>query len=734
MSNININTSIVGTFNINYIANDESDNISESNRNIYILPNINNPYINLKSGNFNINRMLIQATKPGSSNLYTDPGFIAYDQYNNSSEDFELIKNLVTIEHRRHSDKNDDTGILIYSEVNGNITIPNVVDSGKINTSIKPEYLFLFINGDDSNFYNSDWAPDNLDYQTAYFSIKYILNIPGYNSVSVTRKIYITDTITPLISLANITNPEQVVRFDNFTDNVQFNKIESYWYFDDENIPNGFTSGFTTPKSSIAGSIIIKDPSGNIQSSINTSIIGIWTIFYRFFSTYSTINLGGTPVNNANFIFDTTLDLNYANSDFLTKSYLISRQVVIGDSISPIIELKKIGNSLSNPITFGSNNSGKIYTEDDSIYGDNYNMYFYIPLESSDKPTLEDVLPNIYTVGEFNSNNIPSGNSEVIIRDNAGSSQIFNVTVNINRPPNFSMPSNTPKPNITRNLIGTDFNDAYNYTFFPVGGTVSNPAEYIITYTVKDQSNNSSNISRRLYIIDRSIPDIIFNTFTSPISSSTINDGLIYNKGSTTTGFSQNKILVSAYNASETTYVDEFGDIILKNVSFQSPPNFVNSYIKSRPYNTYLLEYNSNVSKYTIKTFYNLEVLDNIYFAARELTINPDSSNTFYSFDVSHSSLTNRGALRFKPESWGSGVSNTYTGPNSYTPQGTYHSYFTINFLNSNQADQYSGLVKLQEYNSSSSQWVDVSITNNISINTYDPNTNISPGGGIIIK
>ena len=134
MSNININTSIVGTFNINYIANDESDNISESNRNIYILPNVNNPYINLKSGNFNINRMLIQATKPGSSNLYTDPGFIAHDQYNNSSEDFELIKNLVTIEHRRHSNKNDNTGVLIYSEVNGNITIQNVVDSGKINT------------------------------------------------------------------------------------------------------------------------------------------------------------------------------------------------------------------------------------------------------------------------------------------------------------------------------------------------------------------------------------------------------------------------------------------------------------------------------------------------------------------------------------------------------------------------------------------------------------------------
>ena len=114
------------------------------------------------------------------------------------------------------------------------------------------------------------------------------------------------------------------------------------------------------------------------------------------------------------------MDSSYAVSDFLTRSYLLSRQVVIGDSISPVIELKQICNTISNPITFWSNNSGKLYTENDSIYGDNYNMYFYIPLESSDKPTLEDILPNIYTIGEYGSSNIPSGNSEIIVRDNAG--------------------------------------------------------------------------------------------------------------------------------------------------------------------------------------------------------------------------------------------------------------------------------------------------------------------------
>ena len=304
MSNITINTNQIGTYNLSYSGRDEASNVTVKNRNIYILPNLSQPSIVLKPSPYpNLDKELTSAQKPSSLLDYIDRGYIAHDQYGNSSEDFETLKNSVTIEHRRHDNKNDTNGYLIYSETNGSSTIYNVPDGGPITLKVKPQYLYLFKNGSSLPFYNPNglWEPSDDDYQTVYFSIKYILNIPGYDPLSVTRKVYITDITAPIINLASVSNPENIQAGSNFTDNATFTTLENYWYFDNETIPATYSSGITYPDdNNPIGSIVIRDPNGQDKTSIDTLIIGPWTIYDQFYCTY-TADINGTQINGAEF-------------------------------------------------------------------------------------------------------------------------------------------------------------------------------------------------------------------------------------------------------------------------------------------------------------------------------------------------------------------------------------------------------------------------------------------------
>ena len=731
MSSKTINRTNIGTYNVSYITTDEAGNSTTKDRNIFILSNIIQPTIQLKTNIHQLNRTLLSAVKPSSPIDYNDLGYIATDAYGNSSEDFPMLKRKVTTEHFEHTDKDDINGRLIYSETNGVENIPNGVDHpGKITQKVKSNYVYLFKDGILSSFYDNNWTPSNDDYQTAYFSIKYTFNLPGFNPVSVTRKIYITDVSPPLINIASVTNPEQIEAGSIFADNVTFNIIENYWYFDNQTVPSGGAIGFSYPdgNNDPNQSIVIKDPSGTTRNSINTSVLGDWQIYYYFYATYNT-----SSVNGANYVpYPNPKPIPVdATNDNDNRRYQIVRTVKIIDTTPPEITLKKIGNGESNPLTFGSNNSGKLYTTNDSTNGDNYNLYFWVPLNSSTKPSLQEVLPNIFVTGEFGSTVVPSEDAEIIIRDNAGQQQSFNVTVDITTPPNISIPAGTSVPTITRNSVGTDFNDAFDYNFFPIAGTESNPAIYTIRYTVKDQSENETTISRRLYIIDRSIPDIIFKNQTEPVSFSTIGNGLIYNKNSRTTGLPIANKLVIADNNNETTYSDEFGDIVTKSIAFENSAQLISSYRKDRPQNVFLVSYDQPTDTYILKTFYNIS-----YDPGTEVEIATETKESeiffsptldaypIYYFDLSDKSLTNRPLLLFEPlGNWGNNVSEAdrYKLPSSYSPQGTYHSFLECNFTGANSdAGPGTNFIEIRERNSSNSEWVPAQLS--VTLKTYDPN------------
>ena len=425
-----------------------------------------------------------------------------------------------------------------------------------------------------------------------------------------------------------------------------------------------------------------------------------------------------------------------ATGDPLERSYVLVRNVNVTDTTPPIVvELKDIA-SESNPITFGSNNSGKIYTKNDDIY-------FWIPNNSSTKPTLQDIIPNIYVIGEFGSSSVPSDNAEIIIRDNAGSSQNFSVSANIAR----SVPNgtNTPFP-LSRSLVGTDFNDNYDYNHIPIAGTSASPAEYIISYSVSDESGNNTDISRKLYIIDVTLPVIVFKNLDLDSSNpndvipvipeyTNSNNGVIYQKNSTSSGQSNNIRKLMANNTDETTYQDEFGDIISKKVAFITS-EIVPSYRKDRPQNVFLVSYNASTQSYVLKSFYNkgYEAGTTIRISAGTKENNvffAPSRNEYpvYYFDLSHTSLANRPPILFVPSSnWGSGVNPQYVLPSQKTPQGTYHSFLKCDYTGANSEGGGGFLndgntLELREY--VNGQW---SIPSgnpplDVTLETYDPNS-----------
>ena len=742
MSNVTINTNIIGTYNLSYTARDESNNISNKKRNLFILPNFITPTINLKPSILGMTRELASAVKPGSLLEFVDRGYIATDAYGNSSEDFPLIKQKVTTEHRRHSNKDDDEGTLIYSETNGIITLPEgVEDNGPITLKLKPKYLYLFNNGVSTPFYNSNWTPSNSDPQTVYFTVTYILSLPGHNPVSTTRKIYISDLGPPSITLATVSNPQYVEAGSNFTDTSTFNILENYWYIDNEtSIPDGYSAGFSLPdgNNDPNGSIQIKDPSGQVQSSINTTTLGTWKITYTFYCLYTS---DSSNISAANFV-PYVIPIGDAISDPVNKTYILERDVIVRDTTPPTVDLKQIA-SESNPLTFGDslnvNDRGRLYTKDDNTNGSNYNMYFWVPKNSSTKPSLQDVLPNVHVVGTYGSSTIPSGDAEIIIRDNAGSQQNFTVVVTIVTPPNISLPSG--HPNILRTSIGTDFNDSVDYNIYPIAGTENNPAEYTIIYDVRDAQNNLTRISRRLYIIDRTIPNITFSSFDNLVPSfTTTNNGLVYGKGTSTVGQTNNTRLLFASDVTETSYQDEFGDIVSKKVSYTTNPlTFVQGYRKDRPQNVFLVSYNTTSNRYQLKTFYNKNFVpsgensDNpIRIAVEEkeyqqVNFSVNNKYTVYYFDMSHTSLSGRNKIRFVPSGgFGLGVTDTYVESYELTPPGTYHSYFSQNFYNANSD---AGLndgneIFIEEYVNGSWQPASTNaLHNDIELVTYNPNS-----------
>ena len=190
-----------------------------------------------------------------------------------------------------------------------------------------------------------------------------------------------------------------------------------------------------------------------------------------------------------------------------------------------------------------------------------------------------------------------------------------------------------------------------------------------------------------------------------------------------------------ANNTDETTYQDEFGDIISKKVAFITS-EIVPSYRKDRPQNVFLVSYNASTQSYVLKSFYNKGYVagttiriatgtkeNNVFFAP--------SRNEYpvYYFDLSHTSLANRPPILFVPSSnWGSGVNPQYVLPSQKTPQGTYHSFLKCDYTGANSEGGGGFLndgntLELREY--VNGQW---SIPSgnpplDVTLETYDPNS-----------
>ena len=189
MANITLNTSDVGTFNLEYKAVDESGNISTNKRNVFILPTegeanlqlVGSQFVGLNASSFSattINYLIGVASG--------DPGVTATDQYGND------VSGYVKVEHFKHYN-GATTGVKIYDSTDtGNYSTP-------ITNNNDPSDMWIFDRISDPPPRDSPLEPSDLNlsstqltswglanYKT-YYKVKYTLSI-----VSPAKEIYRT--------------------------------------------------------------------------------------------------------------------------------------------------------------------------------------------------------------------------------------------------------------------------------------------------------------------------------------------------------------------------------------------------------------------------------------------------------------------------------------------------------------------------------------------------------------
>jgi hypothetical protein len=652
MANIQLSTNTAGTFKLNYTATDESGNNATEGRNVFILPNVGEATLNLEGAAY----VMLNATSKDSDTIEyigaSDPGVIAKDQYDND------VPGYVRIQHFRHLDGNSN-GELIYDTDDNTKNTP-------ITNNVDPEHLWMFnyIAPPDDPIQLSpsktDLKPVELsswgfEGHRTYFVIKYTLGSPITSTpITVQRVLHVRDNTAPVFSFEGIPTSYSVEQGDpngtvNTNENDAVNKYkyeENYWNIGSKNFV-GYTSndnntvarkGFELQpvKYSLAG--------GPLQDNIDVNTKGTWTAHHKFRCSYTI-----PPSTN---VLNYLADSNETVTEKDGKLYEITRTISISqDNVAPIIEFLPINRTYGQTGTIVTSSGGGTDTQSNpsSEYG---TITITVPIaigNTTDDASLASVL------GDSNDNFLEGANPvEIRTTDNIGTPTItYKIT---QQTLNFTSSDETL---IRRTHLGTDFSDvlSFDVSGVKIAGTVAQPAIFTITYTATDSEGNSSTASRRIKVIDSIKPTIEFSNNNNSIYGTALT--FAKDSGSGT------KTVVAATTS---TIDDNFGNnntVVLSNTNV-----FRSAYPKNVIDNIFMLEYDSNTSKFFITDLYGTTKTINNYLTKSDVS-------TYY-FDLSSSTLSS-----FNQEEFHFFVNDTLvnTGADynpTWTSVGSYNAYNSI--------------------------------------------------------
>ena len=574
MTSIDLATNQLGTYKLQYNATDEANNQASSTRNVFITPSLNDAVLTLKPyGSNNYTSFIwLDATSNSNHNIQfipsqQDPGVTATDKYGND------VSNLVRIKHEKY----------VYNESDNTYSAELTYDTSDdslntyIQSNVDPSGIFLFdpvqlpnlaqggspIQTSDlpTNKTSSELVSFANGYKT-YWKVTYILSIPHQSvSLSVNRFIYITDIIAPTFTLdSNLTYTiEKGTALGNLEDGAidKFDYIDNYFFCTNsngsgKNQENGLAYD-STRKGFKPDSIVYKDPSGGVQSGIDTNVEGDWTVIHKYKCVFPD---GTTPKNYVT-------RANKPHDDADNFIYGESRTVTIGgDVTNPKIIFKEINES------FGT--GGSIVTSSDNNYGDsdgnkNYGkITITVPSSglNSDNHNLAAILGADSSLGN-------SSCKEVTITDQGNDYSSLTISYKIKNLNGVVVGSsaNTEAGNLNRSKIGTDFSDIANITKI----AAPTPGElYVIEYTAADPAGNTEIKSRAIYIVDDTDPTITFVANGQPLYG----NGLNYANNS---GTGSQSVSVDH----KTNYSDNLGDTVTR--EFEANPAFRKAYPRNQP-------------------------------------------------------------------------------------------------------------------------------------------------------
>ena len=469
----NLDTNIVGNYIITYTATDTCNNAVSISREVVIIDNIA-PTISLV-GNSELTMQINQA--------YNDPGVIVNDNYDNSANitvniegnvltgtvgSYDLSYTAVdtngnesnTIRRRVFVVNNAPPTISLIDDLSS-ITVEvntSFIDSGVIATDntgavIESSNILINYSLDGSDVSGIETNIPNRTYTITYTAI----DVNDFSS-SISRVVEIKDTIVPIIELSG-------ARFINL--NYQESYIEpgvtvSDNYDTSDNIT--ITKYYKYQSSSDVSSVDI--------SNIDTNVLGIYTIYYNAIDSNNNISTD------------------------------VSRQITVEDITPPVITLQ--GDICMNILV------NSIYSEPGYVVSDNYADISDLSIN-----IISDLCTNIVGNYTINYTAIDSEENE--------STVIRTIIVSDTIAPTVELSGNNPMllklfdVFIDPGVIASDNFDSSNALTISISNefidtTVS--GEHIIYYTVTDNAENVTDISRLVYVLEPPSIDLSY-TFVS---------------------------------------------------------------------------------------------------------------------------------------------------------------------------------------------------------------------------
>ena len=527
-STSNVNTDVIGSYQVIYNAVDSYGNTASSTRNV-LVSDLDGPIISILGDN----PMTVQLNEQ-----FVDPGAVAFDEFSSlpneltpeqeSKTDGDLSNNNVPVVVVSN---NVDTSVpgtyqVTYSATDSNnntsVATRTVIVENNINPIItilgdNPLSITLGTTYNDSgasavdalgNILTTSIISNNVNINViGTYQVIYTATDSYSNTANATRTVNVVDLDAPVITILG-DNPmtlqlNEVYKEDGATatDNYDSNVTVSISGLVNSSQPGVYTKTYTATDSS--GNTGIATRVVNVENNnlpvIN--ILGSSNVNLTVGQTY--VDQGATAVdalgefiivtstNNINKDVLGTYTVTYTASDDYNNTTTATRTVNVVDNIAPVITLNGI-----NPMTLQINST---YTEPGATATDNYDGALTVNISGS----VDTGIPGTYTITYStvdSSGNLGSNNRTVIVQNNL--------------PPTITIIGSNPLEiniNTVYNDLGATALDALeNVLTVNTNNEVNTllPGTYNVTYTATDAYGNTATSIRVVNVVDNDGPII----------------------------------------------------------------------------------------------------------------------------------------------------------------------------------------------------------------------------------